>query len=47
MLQALVMLQPKVGEQQDETALTGGGYRALALLTWFARTWELLNREQV
>eukprot|EP00959_Pyramimonas_sp_CCMP1952_P404098 8467512-Pyramimonas_sp.AAC.1 len=33
---ALVMLQPKPK-----------GDRALALITWFCRCWELLNRQQI
>ena len=32
--------------RQGGAVLAGGGDRALALLTWFARAWDFLNGEQ-
>ena len=46
-LQAPAILLPKDAEGNDASARTGGGDRALALWTWFARARELLNRNQV
>ena len=46
-LQALVMMEPKATERMDDSAITGGDDRALALPTWFARAQEISNRGQV
>ena len=46
-LEAIVMLEPKGESQPGPSSLSTGGDRALALLSWMGRCWELLNREVV
>eukprot|EP00959_Pyramimonas_sp_CCMP1952_P424556 8892330-Pyramimonas_sp.AAC.1 len=41
------MIQPKPATAKGASALADGGDRALALLPWICRTWELMHRDRV
>jgi len=46
-MQSIVMIQPKPSSNKGPSAVADGGDRALALLPWLCRTWELMHRESV
>eukprot|EP00959_Pyramimonas_sp_CCMP1952_P370095 7751102-Pyramimonas_sp.AAC.1 len=46
-MQYVVMLQPKPSANKGDSAVADGEDRALSLLPWLGRTWELMHRDRV